>query len=100
VDSVKHWLKRGRREASGDYAAFVAAVEGARREPLSTDELLRLLEQAAMQRGSVQAAMFLLRRLDRERRAAVGGQDDRFAELDAALISDLAARRRAKEAKR
>src|SRR4051794_18143486 len=56
VDTVKSWLKRGRREAAGEYAEFATAVDAARTDPLSERELVAMLERAAVERGSVQAA--------------------------------------------
>lgn len=71
--TVRNWLSRGRREQVGPYADFAAEVDAAREEVahrvaaagLSEEDLLRLMEAAA-RRGSVQAAKFLLGRLDRQ----------------------------------
>ncbi len=77
--TVANWISRGRRERSGPYVDFAAAVERARaghaRElasrRLDTEALLRLLERAA-RNGSVAAAKFLVERIDRER---AGGRE-------------------------
>jgi transposase len=59
--TVKGWLTRGRREGSGDYAEFVAAIERAREaarerpDPMDADELARVVSEMA-RKGSVQAA--------------------------------------------
>jgi hypothetical protein len=97
VDTVKTWLKRGRRETSGDYAGFAAAVDDARMDPLTERELVAMLERAAVQRGSVQACVFLLRRMDRER-ARQPKTETPFDALDEhSVITDLAARRLERE---
>lgn len=75
VASVRRWLRDGRKNPDGRYAAFAAAVDGARSErklaeralkdgPLTTDEAVLLLARAA-RKGSVPAL-----RLWFERRAA------------------------------
>ncbi|MBA3358451.1 MAG: hypothetical protein H0U20_03225 [Thermoleophilaceae bacterium] len=77
--TVSNWLSRGRREGSGPFADFARDVERARADHerevaergLGSADLLRLLERAA-RRGSVQAARFLVERLDRER---AGGRE-------------------------
>jgi len=60
VDTVKTWLKRGRRENTGEYAEFAAAVSSAKREPLSEHEVACLLGVRARE-GSVPACLELLR---------------------------------------
>jgi hypothetical protein len=51
--TVKGWLTRGRREGSGDYAEFVAAIERAREaarerpDPMDADELARVVSEMA-----------------------------------------------------
>jgi transposase-like protein len=71
--TVRNWLSRGRREQVGPFADFAAEVDTAREEValrvaeagLGEEDLLRLMEATA-RRGSVQAAKFLLERMDRE----------------------------------
>lgn len=58
VNTAKTWLRRGRREITGDYADFVAAIDQAR-EAAATAEMTGNEFQAhlaaAVRRGSVQA---------------------------------------------
>jgi hypothetical protein len=75
--TVKSWLTRGRREASGPYAQFVADVERARAEaerarqvPLSEPEL-RLAVSEMAKRGSVRAARVYWEMLHSPRLAGV-----------------------------
>jgi transposase-like protein len=91
ANTVKSWLRRGRREAGTPFARLAANVDAARAEwtathPLNEADLLRLLEQAAM-RGSVRATVVLLNRIDRARERDGAGAPrarDPFGELDAA----------------
>src|SRR5688500_13267443 len=58
--TVKRWISRGRREDSGAYAEFFAAVEKAREDarnrpdPMDADELARVVSHAA-RKGNTQA---------------------------------------------
>ena len=60
-ETVRTWLRRGRREDSGPYADFAQAVEQAREratsrpEPMGDDELARRVSEM-VRGGSVQAA--------------------------------------------
>src|SRR4051812_18908360 len=77
------WMRRGarpsERSGGGDYARFRAQVERAREDgasgPLTEDDVVRLLEQAA-RRGSVRACETLLKRFDAMRRPAVDPEWD------------------------
>jgi transposase len=59
--TLKSWLTKGRRESSGDYADFAAAIDEAREsarsrpEPMDADELARVVSEMA-RKGSVTAA--------------------------------------------
>jgi hypothetical protein len=75
LNTVKGWLRRGRREDSGPYADFAQAIEQARArsasrpEPMDADELAQVVSQMA-RKGSVQAAKLrweMLRAPDAER---------------------------------
>ncbi len=76
VDTVRGWLKRGRREESGPYARFAREIDEARAfEPppgsLSEDELLEFVVRAT-KKGSVPAARLwweILRAKERPPRA-------------------------------
>ncbi|MEK6272975.1 MAG: hypothetical protein AABM42_10070 [Actinomycetota bacterium] len=60
-ETVRTWLRRGRREDSGPYADFAQAIEQARErcasrpEPMDADELAQVVSEMA-RNGSVQAA--------------------------------------------
>jgi hypothetical protein len=95
--TVKGWLTKGRREESGDYADFVAAVEEARQAaeqrpgPMDESELIEVVSTRA-RAGSVQAAKLrweMLRAPDEGEGAA--DEVDPLAEVD-----ELARRRRAR----
>lgn len=96
--TVKGWLTRGRREDSGAYAEFAAAVEAAREEaaarpePMDADELARAVSQM-VRGGSVAAAKLrwemLLRNHGENREGVTDDGDDPLAEVD-----ELAKRRR------
>ena len=85
--TVKGWLTRGRREASGDYSDFARRVDEARAaaeerpEPMGTDELAIVVSEM-VRKGSVQAAKLrweMLRGADEEPEAPA----DEFDELKA-----------------
>jgi hypothetical protein len=72
--TVKSWLTKGRRESSGEYAEFAAAIDRAREsarsrpEPMDADELARVVSEMA-RKGSVTAAKLrweMLRSTDEE----------------------------------
>lgn len=98
VDTVKGWLARGRREQSGAYAEFAAAVAAARAvararpEPMGADELECLVSEMA-RAGSVQAAKLRWEML----RAEAVPTAARSAPTARSKIDELAARRRAGE---
>lgn len=98
ANTAKAWLARGRREDSGAYAAFAAAVEAARAvararpEPMGADELERLVSEMA-RAGSVQAAKLRWEML-RASAATTSGASEPVA---SSKIDELAGRRRAGE---
>ena len=59
--TVKSWLTKGRRDSSGEYVEFAAAIEEAREsarsrpDPMDADELARVVSEMA-RKGSVTAA--------------------------------------------
>lgn len=81
LSTVKGWITRGRREADGDHAEFVAALDAAREEardrpgPMTREEL-RLEVSRAARNGSVQA----MKLMDEMLRADKG--PDAFSDLD------------------
>lgn len=96
--TVRDWIAKGRRESSGPYTEFAAAVDDARREarervePMDHDELLRVVSEAA-RKGSVQAMklrweMICAERADEE--TAEPTEEDALAE-----VYELAEARRA-----
>lgn len=87
-ETVRGWLRRGRREDDGPYADFATAVNKAREtahsrpEPMDADELARVVSEQA-RRGSVQAMKLrweMLRAPDPEREGVT--DDDPLAEVD------------------
>lgn len=84
--TVKGWLTKGRREASGEYAEFVQAVEEARAaaadrpEPMDEDELAREVSQM-VRSGSVQAAKLRWEMLQAQREPEAPAEVDEFDEL-------------------
>jgi predicted transcriptional regulator len=86
-ETVRTWLRRGRREDSGPYADFARAIREARKaagdrpEPMDADELAKVVSEMA-RKGSVQAAKLrweMLRAPDGQERPAA----DEFDELKA-----------------
>lgn len=71
-DTVKGWLRRGRREGTGHYGDFAAAVEKARERapdrsaPMDEDELRAVASEAA-RAGSVRALRLVWKMLRAER---------------------------------
>ena len=95
--TVKAWLTRGRREGTGEYAEFAAAVEEAREaaksrpEPMDEDELAVVVSEMT-RKGSVQAA-----KLRWEMLLRASGEDEEAGEADPlAEVDELARRRRAR----
>jgi transposase len=94
--TVKGWLTRGRREETGDYADFAAAVEEVRAaakeraEPMDGDELAQVVSGMA-RAGSVQAAKLRWEMLRAPGEAEEKAEADPLAEVD-----ELARRRRAR----
>jgi hypothetical protein len=95
-DTVRGWLKRGRREQSGPYFEFALAVDLARErcrleaaEPMDQQGLLEVTSQAA-RTGSVQAMKLLWEML----RAGPGRGEEPADPLDE--LDELAARRAAR----
>lgn len=92
-NTVRGWLKRGRKELNTEYAAFEAEISTARTEAAadtaSFEEALVLLSRAA-RAGSVRACQLLLEhhRSERER------QED---EREPSIIDELIARRAARD---
>lgn len=93
LETVRTWLRRGRREEVGPYADFAQAIEEARQtardrpSPMDEEELAKVVSQMARS-GSVQAAKLRWEML----RDDAGGEatdKDELAEVD-----ELAARRR------
>ncbi len=96
--TLKEWLAKGRADdAPDDFAAFAAAVDGARRasderpEPMTRDELKHVVSDMA-RRGSVNAAKLYADILDREDEANDDPVDDGPNPL--AAVDRHAARRR------
>ena len=95
--TVKGWLTRGRREGSGEYAAFVEALEEARVEvrsrpaPMDEEELARVVSTAA-RAGSVQAMKLRWLMLARGR-LAPGEEDTADGDDPLAEVDELARRR-------
>jgi hypothetical protein len=87
LPTVKGWLTRGRRESSGPYTEFVAAIERARQEaadrpgPMTRDEL-RLRVSEAARKGSVQAMKLMNELLRGDEIDAMNARGaDPFAEM-------------------
>lgn len=95
-ETARGWLRRGRRAATGELHEFAREVDEARANyataQLDEPELVKLLERAA-RKGSVQAAKFLLQRIDRTRDARPGWQDDLEGGIAALYRADDLARR-------
>ena len=90
LDTVKTWLKRGRREDEGPYAELSAAIDAARTSeaplgPMSEEELALVVSRAA-RKGSVQAMKLRSQQLSEVKRPR--GSGDIFDTID-----ELAARR-------
>lgn len=89
-ETVRGWLRRGRRDPEGPYADFAAAVNRAREEasnrlePMDADELGRVVSDM-VRGGSVQAAKLLwemLRAAASDAGEEVKDDDDPLAEVD------------------
>jgi hypothetical protein len=87
-ETVRGWLRRGRRENAGPYADFAAGIDQARSEaesrpePMDADELAHVVSEQA-RKGSVQAMKLrweMLRAPDPEREGVK--DDDPLAEVD------------------
>lgn len=96
LNTAKSWIARGRRETEGAYAEFVAELDAARQtaserpEPLTEEELRRLVSQMVRQ-GSVAAAKLYWTMLAADRgEEVIPDVDHPLAELD-----ELRARRHA-----
>ena len=90
INTVKTWLKRGRREDDGRYSEFAAAIDAARTAdaplgPMSEEELALVVSRAA-RKGSVQAMRLRWQQLSEAKRPS--GSGDIFDTID-----ELAARR-------
>jgi hypothetical protein len=94
--TAKSWLTRGRREESGEYADFAAAMDEAREaaksrpDAMDEAELGRLVSGMA-RKGSVQAA-----KLSWEMLRAPSGDEDTATDDPLAEVDELARRRRAR----
>jgi hypothetical protein len=95
--TVNTWAAKGRaREASGEHREFAGRFDdiriGRNAPPLSTGDLVRLLEKAAV-KGSVQAMKHLLERSweKKDEPAPLSGEADPFGALEG---DQLAQRRR------
>ena len=98
VNTVRHWLKRGRREENGPYAMFAREIDNARAfelpsGPMTRDEL-RLIVWRAVQKGSVPAMRLYWQILEAERHPAkrdpLSGVDELAARRTKAARSDSA----------
>ncbi len=84
--TLKGWLTRGRKEASGSYREFADAIDVARREaearekPMDRDELKLVVSRAA-KNGSVAAQKLYWKILHRGT-SSPGTSNDAFAGLD------------------
>jgi len=98
ITTLKGWLTRGRRDESGEYAVFAAAVDEVREEarsrpvPMDEDELVLVVSEAA-RRGNTQAMKLRYEMLEAARKRAEEPEEpaDPLAKLD-----ELAERRAAR----
>ena len=88
LNTVKHWLRLGRKESSGPRAEFADAIDAARAPklptgPLSEQELAEVISAAA-RKGSVQAMRLRWEQLKREKAPAADALG---------VVDEIAARR-------